>query len=870
MAYIIQKIQTGNDIVINGFDKGIADSPELGLASIQGANITSIPGEISTSFSTVPATTPTAASGLSFSAVAATDVITVSSVVGYYPGMAVTITTAPLAQITSLLVAGGGAGDAGSPNPNNASGGGGGAGGVLSTSNQPITIGSYPVVIGLGGASTGASGQNSTFNGLTAIGGGNGGGNGGTASTGGSGGGGGNVNGVGRAGTAGQGNAGGNAGGINGNNGGGGGGGAGAVGGAGTTALGGNGGAGVANSITGSSVTYGGGGGGGSFDSPTSNPGAGGTGGGGSGSSTGVGVAGTANTGGGGGGGSTSTTGGSGGLGGSGVVIISYPTGSITATGGSITTSGGNNIHTFTSGGTFTVTGINPQPGSTYYVGAITGNTFKLYKDVGLTIVEDIVVDISGIYAVPGMTTSVWSTYYQYYASAIAIPILMTFFIDDTGNCWYLTTVASTGVGGTVAANTLQYAGNTGHETSGTNKDFGIFAYHGYLFAIIGRSIDYVSMASLVGTSGPSWTYAWKTDLTYTQYQHQSLASATYDAVFICNASYLATLKRSPAAIASNTAFDPTSSGTYNYSATSLLLYDYDYAQCVSQLGNSGILIGGILTYVYPWDGVSTSFSPPLICSDPGIYRIISTNSNSYVFAGTRGRIYITNGQQLQLYKKIPDSLTGAPDPYFIWQDALYLRNKLYFTMTATDNAGNIISTMGGLWCLGIDGGQTVIQLPTAGSLFNSNQLSYGTYGGSAPVLFYSQLNSPPGYGIGACWVNSGTFGIDTSSTIPYTNYQTSFQTDIIPIGTYFNPATDKQIEYKLSKPLVAGEKVRISWRGNLTDAFVQVWESTTTGQLSDYSTVNFQKQQWAQFLVELSSTATTPSYIRMSELRLR
>jgi hypothetical protein len=37
-------------------------------------------------------------------------------------------------------------------------------------------------------------------------------------------------------------------------------------------------------------------------------------------------------------------------------VIISYPTGSITATGGTITTSGGNTIHTFTSTGTFDVT----------------------------------------------------------------------------------------------------------------------------------------------------------------------------------------------------------------------------------------------------------------------------------------------------------------------------------------------------------------------------------------------------------------------------------------------------------------------------------------------------------------------------------
>jgi hypothetical protein len=45
------------------------------------------------------------------------------------------------------------------------------------------------------------------------------------------------------------------------------------------------------------------------------------------------------------------------GIGGSGVVILSYPTGSMIAAGGNVTTSGGNTIHTFTSSGEWTITG---------------------------------------------------------------------------------------------------------------------------------------------------------------------------------------------------------------------------------------------------------------------------------------------------------------------------------------------------------------------------------------------------------------------------------------------------------------------------------------------------------------------------------
>jgi hypothetical protein len=64
-----------------------------------------------------------------------------------------------------------------------------------------------------------------------------------------------------------------------------------------------------------------------------------------------VGTAGTANTGGGGGGGGHNNS--ISGAGGSGIVIISY-LGSQRGTGGTVTTSGGYTIHTFTSSGTFT------------------------------------------------------------------------------------------------------------------------------------------------------------------------------------------------------------------------------------------------------------------------------------------------------------------------------------------------------------------------------------------------------------------------------------------------------------------------------------------------------------------------------------
>ncbi|MDB5167543.1 MAG: hypothetical protein JWN26_688 [Candidatus Saccharibacteria bacterium] len=272
----------------------------------------------------------------------------------------------------SILVVGGGGGGAGA-------GSGGGAGAYVYSSGFSLHTGAYTVAVGSGGSGgpapgDGTNGNNSSIldtssNGLTALGG--GGGNshqdGNVAGSSGGSGGGGNIT------TAGNIPGGGD--GLQGNNGGagyvnsgwtgndGGGGGAGGVGAAGGNAAGtGAGGIGLANSITGSSTYYAGGGAGGEINSTAvSNPTLGGLGGGGNANTDAAGSNAAANTGGGGGGGSYNGSYFIGGNGGSGIVVISYPTGLISATGGTITTSGNNTIHKFTSGGTFTVNTIAPK-----------------------------------------------------------------------------------------------------------------------------------------------------------------------------------------------------------------------------------------------------------------------------------------------------------------------------------------------------------------------------------------------------------------------------------------------------------------------------------------------------------------------------
>ena len=265
-------------------------------------------------------------------------------------------TLSPLSSLTAsyLVVAGGGGGGT---SDGNWITGGGGAGGLLTGSGLTIDSNSiYTVTVGAGGAAE-TNGSNSLFSMVTttAVGGGRS-FRGTPAGSGGSGGGSSNsaTTETFGTGTVGQGNNGGTLGSATA----GGGGGAGAVGGNGSITAGGNGGNGTTVSAALGGGTYAGGGGGGGASSIRV-AGTGGSGGGGAGAlgNNVTATAGTANTGGGGGGNGQLTgvgTGGTGGAGGSGVVIISYAGSTQQMAGGTVTITGGNVIHTFTSSGYLT------------------------------------------------------------------------------------------------------------------------------------------------------------------------------------------------------------------------------------------------------------------------------------------------------------------------------------------------------------------------------------------------------------------------------------------------------------------------------------------------------------------------------------
>lgn len=397
MAWQREKTAAGSDLVWNGAENGIAPSPLKGTANIQNANISTETGEAMASF----ARTAQQQAAINGGTLTPNGATLFDAPATLKPGTWVQVTASTVTSITTgtgattasvdyLAIAGGGGGGGSSLDTN---GGGGGGAGAMRTGTGSLSVGSYAVTVGNGGIGSeglkGTSGEDTVIAGVVTSVGGGGGGLGDTSNqngiNGGSGGGGGGERG-GVVGTGGTGTTGGNNGGAGfqdaSDGAGGGGGGAGGVGSVGTSGgaagTGGAGGLYLTSTISGVLKYYaGGGGGGGGTNGGAANGGPNAEGGGGAGGGNTDGTAATANTGGGGGG--SGSTGGlkEGGNGGSGIVIFSYPTNTLFATGGEVTYANGRTIHTFLQSGTFTIVSLNT--GGYYFVSYKNGsNQVKL------------------------------------------------------------------------------------------------------------------------------------------------------------------------------------------------------------------------------------------------------------------------------------------------------------------------------------------------------------------------------------------------------------------------------------------------------------------------------------------------------------
>lgn len=521
---------------------------------------------------------------------------------------------------------------------------------------------------------------------------------------------------------------------------------------------------------------------------------------------------------------------------------------------------------------TFTTTGSLPSPlvaDTTYWVNFQGSNTFKLFSNCYLN-GSAINLTTSGSGTNTATSINLWDASgltagtggIRYFERNYG------FALDYKGRCWSIT---SSGV--------YTYMGNLTTNAHGN----GLVVYKGtgsqlYLFVFRDGRIDYTPISNVLQNSyaSPNWVSSWDpatgttggsdtlNTASGTDNPHEALVGQD-NVIYYTDSSYLGSLRERAGAT-----FDPTSTATYTFNQKALSIPKIDIAQCLEELGTN-LLVGGLYNYVYPWNRLAPNFNYPIFIAEKGTTRLLTVNTNCYIFAGQRGRIFVTNGSQTQLFKKMPDHILGI-DPTFTFYGVAYNKNQIYFGVSARTNAGTVSSSYSGLWAIDLD--TEALRAPTLQSTTTATVTAmfsppYIAVGGSP----YSNTGFG---GLQVAWktVDSNNVitggGIDSSTDAPYTDYTPYIDTEIIPVGQFLSKQTFNNLEFKLSAPLVSGEGIKISYRSNITSSYTLIDETTAAGSISDVYTPNFQNVEWVQLRINTKSTASSPSYTRLTEIRLR
>lgn len=510
---------------------------------------------------------------------------------------------------------------------------------------------------------------------------------------------------------------------------------------------------------------------------------------------------------------------------------------------------------------------------TTYWIHVATGSpttSVTLYSDYNFSSAVTITGSAGGatftIFNVGSTTSNSTPQYFTNSPSDVAAGGLVyrSFMQDGIGQVWSNTKLTTSGF--------WTFTGMSG--TSDTSAGCGLIYYAGYVFAFRQASIDYFTIST------NAWTYGWNwlsgtthnganaCGLHNTGVGHEALVAPDNVCYFVDGNWIECFFQTDP-----GTAFDPTNlAGTYTANQLTALIPNTDSGTALGYIGDK-VLAGGIGNIIYSFNRTNnlSATGQPLatwiILPEFNTHRMVTINTNTYIFAGNRGRIYATNGTNAALFKKLPDHISGTIEPYFQWGGATTVKNQLYFSAICTSNGGTSINQYGGVWAIDMD----------TEALRLTNQLSYGSYAGFASAMipvFGTVGHNPGGTGLYIGWSDgsNSNFGIDVTVGTPYTGSQATIDSDLIPIGTFNKTRDATQIEYKLTKPMVSGESIVIKTRlifDVTSTGYSTTLSDSTVGAYSATKEINFQNAQWVQFQIIVNSTVSSPSYTRLQQIRL-
>lgn len=345
----------------------------------------------------------------------------------------------------------------------------------------------------------------------------------------------------------------------------------------------------------------------------------------------------------------------------------------------------------------------------------------------------------------------------------------------------------------------------------------------------------------------------------------QSLVSVNNGNLYFTNGNYVGVFT-----VPSFTTMIKKDFNTFKYNAGVVALSKTDGAICMTEMRQQ--LLVASYHKINPWDFLSPQFSTPIPLQE-NIFKMINILNTVYILAGYKGNIYYSNGYNADLFKKIPDSITGVVDPKWVIGDVMENRNNLYFQATAVNSStGSTIST--GVYKLNLENDNNAITMDSQYS------------GGLTPAGLRTDTTNSQNYGLlinnnniqGLAYDNYYSAYAATTNSVDYNgnslwdNNESLIETDIIPIGTAVQPFTFSSAEFKLAQPMASGDSISLYARKSLSDSYTLIG-TTTTAVLSDfYDGLSFEEWQWIQFKVTMStgSSPVTSSRVKLFEIVIR
>lgn len=282
------------------------------------------------------------------------------------------------------------------------------------------------------------------------------------------------------------------------------------------------------------------------------------------------------------------------------------------------------------------------------------------------------------------------------------------------------------------------------------------------------------------------------------------------------------------------------------------------YAVSMAELG-SRLMIGTQRGYsyanrqdfqgadIYPWDRVSSSFNLPVRVNENGMNAMISNQNQIYFSAGNDGNIYVTDGTNYQKVKRLPFNRSG----FYVASSWVYLngmcisqRGNLLIGLSANYDANSPTTT--GIWEIALQQGYPT-HLPYFSRDDNLGQVSNVRFG-SVRVLDDNNI---------AFGVQSGsTYELSKTSTTLNTSYVARWRTEVFFVGNARDKKTYEQIEFLFTKPLIANQGIKISFRRNLNDSFTEIntWTySSLGGVISHFDQAKIADAELLQFEISLN-----------------